>query len=140
MGYEIFKIIRMKYLKLYESNNFKILRDLTTHVYNFLNYFYNDLKIDNWNDKYSKIDILQETITQILISEDEKIIRIYLKVDKDIIKILSKKFIIEDEATFNSAALINVEIKNIKKFIFDLNSLTLSDDVKLYKDAKKFGL
>jgi len=130
----------MKYLKLYESNNFKILRDLTTHVYNFLNYFYNDLKIDNWNDKYSKIDILQETITQILISEDEKIIRIYLKVDKDIIKILSKKFIIEDEATFNSAALINVEIKNIKKFIFDLNSLTLSDDVKLYKDAKKFGL
>jgi len=140
LGYEIFKIIRMKYLKLYESNNFKILRDLTTHVYNFLNYFYNDLKIDNWNDKYSKIDILQETITQILISEDEKIIRIYLKVDKDIIKILSKKFIIEDEATFNSAALINVEIKNIKKFIFDLNSLTLSDDVKLYKDAKKFGL
>ena len=140
MGYEIFKIIRMKYLKLYESNNFKILRDLTTHVYNFLNYFYNDLKIDNWNDKYSKIDILQETITQILISEDEKIIRIYLKVDKDIIKILSKKFILEDEATFNSATLINVEIKNIKKFIFDLNSLTLSDDVKLYKDAKKFGL
>jgi len=140
LGYEIFKIIRMKYLKLYESNNFKILRDLTTHVYNFLNYFYNDLKIDNWNDKYSKIDILQETITQILISEDEKIIRIYLKVDKDIIKILSKKFIIEDEATFNSAALINVEIKNIKKFIFDLNSLTLSDDVKMYKDTKKFGL